>query len=56
MGKVEKIASLQKYAQGLKNRLDAKRFTKRDNTAFLTLDLKKTEAKIAKLKLEAGVN
>lgn len=56
MTKVEKIASLKKYAQGLKDRLSSGHFPKRDNRDFLERDLKKTEAKIAKLKLEAGVN
>lgn len=56
MTKPEKIASLLKYAQGLRDRLSTGNFPKRDNKSFLELDLKKTEAKIAKLKLEAGVN
>ena len=54
MDKKEKIASLQKYAQGLKDRLSVGNFPKRDNRAFLELDLKKTEAKLAKLTLEVG--
>jgi hypothetical protein len=54
MDKKEKIASLQKYAQGLKDRLSVGHFPKRDNRAFLELDLKKTEARLAKLKLEVG--
>jgi hypothetical protein len=54
MGKKEKIASLTKYAQGLRDRLASGNFPKRDNRAFLELDLKKTEARLAKLKLEVG--
>lgn len=55
MSKSEKIASLQKYAQGLKDRISSNHFPKRNNKSFLELDLKKTEAKIAKLKSEGGI-
>lgn len=54
MSKSEKIQSLQKYAQGLRDRISSGNFPKRDNKSFLQLDLKKTEARIAKLKLESG--
>lgn len=52
MNKQEKIASLEKYAQNLKDRLDTKSFPKRDNSSFLKIDLKKTEKKIQELKMD----
>jgi hypothetical protein len=52
--KVEKLASLEKYAQSLKDRLAASNFPKRDNSVYLKLDLEKTQKKIDKLKLEVG--
>lgn len=52
MGKAEKLASLQKYAQGLRDRLSSGNYPKRDNSAFLKIDLRKTETKIEKMKME----
>ena len=54
MNKAEKLASLNKYAQNLRDRLASKNFPKRDNTQFLTIDLRKTEQKIDKLKMEVS--
>lgn len=51
--KAEKIASLEKYVQNLRDRLSMKKFPKRDNSAFLKIDLTKTETKIQKLKLDS---
>lgn len=51
--KVDKIASLEKYAQGLRDRLATGNFPKRDNSSYLKLDLAKAEKKIEKLKLES---
>lgn len=56
MNKVEKLASLNKYAQGLRDRLSSKNFPKRDNSSFLKIDLAKTEKTIEKLKMEVGNN
>jgi len=56
MNKVEKLASLNKYAQNLRDRLASKNFPKRDNTSFLKIDLSKTEKAIDKLKMEVGNN
>lgn len=52
MSKLEKIMSLEKYAQNLRDRISSRNFPKRDNSAFLKIDLKKTETKIEKLKME----
>lgn len=52
MEKSVKLASLVSYAQRIKDRLSSDSFPKRDNREWLKLDLKKTEAKIEKLKLE----
>lgn len=54
MTKQEKLINLEKYAQGLRDRISSKNFAKRDNSAFLKLDLSKTEKAIDKLKLEVG--
>lgn len=52
MSKAEKIVSLERYAQNIRDRLSRGVFPKRDNSEFLRLDLDKTEKKISKLKLE----
>ena len=52
MSNAEKIVSLTKYAQNLKDRLARGKYPKRDNSVFLKLDLQKTERKIEKLKLD----
>lgn len=52
MNKSEKLVSLNKYAQNLRDRLASKTFAKRDNSQFLRIDLKKTEAKIEKMKMD----
>jgi hypothetical protein len=53
MKNAEKTVSLQKYAQNLKDRISAAKYTKRDNSAFLKLDLAKTEKEIARRALLA---
>lgn len=50
--KAEKIASLERYAQNIRDRLSRGVYPKRDNSEFLKLDLDKTEKKISRLKLE----
>jgi hypothetical protein len=50
----EKLASLERYAQNLRDRLATGNFPKRDNSAFLKLDLEKTVRKIEKAKLEGA--
>lgn len=52
MSKTEKLVSLQKYAQGLRDRLSSGNYPKRDNSAYLKLDLAKTEKTIEKLKMD----
>ena len=54
MTKQEKLVNLHKYAQDLRNRLSTGKYPKRDNSAFLKLDLVKTEKQIERLKLEVG--
>jgi len=50
----EKIASLTKYVQAQKDRLASKNFTKRDTSAFLKIDIAKTERQIEKLKMDGA--
>lgn len=50
----EKLASLESYAQKLRDRLANGKYPKRDNSAFLKLDLSKTEKVIEKAKLEGA--
>lgn len=52
MTKQEKLTSLEKYAANLRDRLASKNFPKRDNSAFLKIDLAKTEKKVAALRME----
>lgn len=54
MNPSEKLVSLEKYAQTLKDRLSSANYPKRDNSSFLKLDLTKTQKKIDQLRLDGA--